>query len=319
MLPLCRWSGCVVALALAAWPLRAAEVGPYLPNQTEAVLVVNVKQLVEAPLLKDHLEPIKQALKQLDVAPQAFKQLGLEPWNDAERIIVAWTGNPDGESPCILLQGNFDNAKIEAAAARIAKEEAKDKNTPVQERFTNGQRVWFLRCAEEPQWLALGLLDQGTLFLSRHPGRVAEAVGKKEGKVKHELRKDLQTLLGRLDAKQSIGVASLSRPLNFAGLLGNLPGNLQNVAGGVTLGDDIRLELALSARDTQTAKAAAGQLEDSLNQLKALTAVLVTQKKQYAPLADLINGLKVTTQGNELAFKATIDRDLLEKVFKKEP
>lgn len=313
MLMFARWSGCLVVLAFAAVPVRAADLDKYLPNQTEAIVAVNIKQLVESPLLKDHLEPIKQALKQLNVAPKPFALLGLEPWADAERVTIAWTGNPDGEAPCILLQGNFDNAKIEAAAAKAAK-----KDEIVQERFVDGRRVWVLRCEDEPTWLYLGLLDPGTLVLSRQANRVSEALGKKAGQVKHELRKDVQTLLGRLDTKQSVGVVSLSRPLNFAGLLGGLPGNLQNVAGGVTLGDDVRLDLAMSARDPQTAKAAAGQLQDSLNQLKALTAVLVTQKKQYAPLADLVNGAKVTTQGSELAFKLTINKDLMDMLLKKD-
>jgi hypothetical protein len=313
MLTFARWSGCLVVLACASVSSRAADLDKYLPNQTEAVVAVNIKQLVESPLLKDHLEPIKQALKQLNVAPKPFALLGLEPWTDAERVTIAWTGNPDGEAPYILLQGSFDNAKIEAAAAKAAK-----KDEIVQERFVDGRRVWVLRCDDEPTWLYMGLLDPGMLVLSRQANRVSEALGKKAGQVKHELRKDVQTLLARLDAKQSIGVVSLSRPLNFAGLLGGLPGNLQNVAGGVTLGDDVRVELAMSARDPQTAKSAAGQLEDSLNQLKALTAVLVTQKKQYAPLADLVNGAKVTTQGSELAFKLTINKDLMDMLFKKD-
>ena len=55
--------GAVLAAGLAA-PARAAEVDPLLPAETESVMFVNVRQVLDSDLVKKYaLGQIKQALK----------------------------------------------------------------------------------------------------------------------------------------------------------------------------------------------------------------------------------------------------------------
>jgi hypothetical protein len=312
-----RWRVFFWAIASVATvsTASAADTAKFLPDRTEAVVTVNVKQLIESPLLKDHLTTLKKAVKDLGVAQPAFESLGLDPLQDVERIIIAWPGNPDQEDTFVLIQGSFDNAKIDAALQKSAK----DEKGFFQEATIDDRKVLrFKPDKDRDNFWSIILLDQGMIALGTHPNLIFEAQDKQSGKRKSDLRKDISQMLAKVDPKHAVSVVSLSRPLNFAGLLGNLPGNLQNVTGGVTLGDDIKLELALSARDVQNAKAAVNQLEDTLNQAKAIVAVLVTKQKKFTPLADLLAGVKVSAKGNDVAFRVTITQELLDSVFKKD-
>jgi hypothetical protein len=177
--------------------------------------------------------------------------------------------------------------------------------------------MYSINC-DAGQPLFFGLLDPGMIVASSDQGSVAEALDKKAGKRKPALHRDVQQLLTKADARHAVAVASLSGPLNFGNILGNLGGNLQNVTGGVVLGDDLKLEMALSARDVANAKAAAGTLEDHLNQAKAFVAVLVTQNKKFAPLADVLSGVKVSAKGSDVAFRLTVSKELVDGLFNKE-
>lgn len=304
-----------VVLALLSAPLHAAEPEKYLPNATQAIVTIHVKPFLESALFKDNLDGVKQAWKQLGFDQTMTDCLGLNPFADIERVQLALLPNMDNEPPLLLLHGTFDPAKVQAALQKCVK----DGKSHVEKYEHNGRSFHRLRLdpsdAEKPLYAAP--LSDGVVALSTSPDRIVEAIDKKDGKRKTELRKDVQNLLSRIDARHAVSVASLSGPLNFAGLLGNAPGNLQNLAGGIVLGEDMKLELAMTARDIQSAKSAAGQLTDQLNQLKAAVAVLVTQQKQFTPLADLVNGARISAQSNEVTFKLTVPKELIDSVFKK--
>jgi len=305
-------------LVLAATPATGAAAEPekYLPNATQAIVTINVKPFLESPLFKDNLDGVKQAWKQLGFDHAITGCLGLDPFADIERVRFVTTGNPDGDGPLVLLHGSFDTAKVQAALEKAAKEGKKHVDTHSTARWVFFRLRLDAEDAEKPVYAAP--LSDGVIALATNADRIVEALDKKDGKRKTELRKDVQNLLARSDHRHAVSIASLSGPLNFAGLLGGAPGNLQNVTGGVVLGEDMKLELAMTTRDVPSARTAASQLTDQLNQLKALVAVLVTQQKQFMPLADLVNGARISAQSNEVTFRLTIPKELIDSVFKKE-
>jgi len=308
-----RISSCL-ALIVVVGPVAGADTDKYLPDRTQAVVTVRVKQVLEAPLLKEHAGALKKAFKDVPVGQAALQLVGFDPFTDLEQVVVAFSGNPDNERCVCLLQGPFDNAKIQAAAEKNVGD-GKDAVT----RHKAGEQVFYgMKCDADSEAIYFGLLDAGLVVASADREAVVEALDKKAGKRKAELRRDVQQLLTKADARHAVAVASLSQPLNFGNLLGNIAGNLQNVTGGVVLGDDLKVEMALAARDVANAKAAAGALEDHLNQAKALVAVLVTQKKEFAPLADALAGVKVSAKGSDVAFRVTVSKDLIDSLFKKE-
>src|SRR5207248_3597921 len=58
----------------------------YLPDGTMLVLTLNVKQLLQAPLVRGDDKAFKQALAEATKALEAF---GVDPAKDVDRIIVA--------------------------------------------------------------------------------------------------------------------------------------------------------------------------------------------------------------------------------------
>src|SRR5204863_263624 len=70
----------------------AAALVPYLPADTESYLAVNVRQILDSTVFKKQLlVPARAAIKdaaggQLEVV---FKDLGLDPFKDIDRLIIA--------------------------------------------------------------------------------------------------------------------------------------------------------------------------------------------------------------------------------------
>jgi hypothetical protein len=304
---------CLLVLA-ASLPARAADTDKYLPDRTQGVVTIHVKQILESPLLKEYTAAMKKAFKDINLGQVALELLGFDPFRDVERIVIAISGNPDNDQVVILIQGPFDNAKVQAAVDRAAG----DDKSAITKQKVNDQTVIAVKLETDGATVYLGMLERGILVVSADWDSVVEAMEKESGRRKSQVRKDLQALLAKADSRHAVSVASLSGPLNVGGLLGNVIGNLRNVTGGIVLGDDIKVEIALSASDPASAKRTASTLEDSLNQAKAVVAVLVTQKKEFSPLADLVNGVKVAAKDNDVAFRLTINKELLDSVFKKE-
>ncbi|HEY1861666.1 MAG TPA: hypothetical protein VGG61_15000, partial [Gemmataceae bacterium] len=112
----------VLAFAAPA-PTRAGDLETLLPNDTEAVMLINFKQLLAAPLLtKDGaVDILKDALKKNDDAQKIMTELGIDPLKDIESLISAQSGT-DAEKGLMILKGNFDVAKFRAKAEAVAKE-----------------------------------------------------------------------------------------------------------------------------------------------------------------------------------------------------
>src|SRR2546423_12266153 len=94
-MPLHRVLGAsVVGLALAGLllsaPVRAAEVEKLLPNDSEIILTINVKQMLHSPLVqKLPLDKLKQVLKSQDEVQKVLTELNFDPFSDIESLTIA--------------------------------------------------------------------------------------------------------------------------------------------------------------------------------------------------------------------------------------
>jgi hypothetical protein len=126
---LCRVS-CLAGLtaALLTFPAaRAAEVDRLLPADSELVVTVNVRQILESPLFKKHvaLKDAQDALTEHlpGEANQILKDLGFDPFTDLDSVTVAGPGGHDKDRGLIVVRGRFDADKIKARAAQAAKDD----------------------------------------------------------------------------------------------------------------------------------------------------------------------------------------------------
>ena len=70
MTPLRRLLPCLVFLAVTI-PVRAADTDKYLPDRTQGVITLHVKQVLQSPLLKEHSAAIKKACWVPSAAPSS--------------------------------------------------------------------------------------------------------------------------------------------------------------------------------------------------------------------------------------------------------
>src|SRR5438552_7495482 len=91
-------TGLLAAVCLA-WlaPARAAEVDKLLPNDTEILVTINVRQILDSPLVKKYaLDHLKTAIKSSSETEQVLESLGLNPATDVNTIALA---SPGGDDP----------------------------------------------------------------------------------------------------------------------------------------------------------------------------------------------------------------------------
>src|SRR4051794_6457376 len=78
-----------VALAVCAAPARAADLDPYVPGDTTALLVINARQALDSPVVKKYaLDKVQAALKQSAEAQRLLTAAGVDPLKDVDRILV---------------------------------------------------------------------------------------------------------------------------------------------------------------------------------------------------------------------------------------
>lgn len=305
----------LLTLGSLAAPVHAGALDAYLPDRTEAVIVVQVKELFAAPLFKDQRDELKQLVRSLNLAPKVLDPLGIDPFENVARLVVAVPGNIEQDRLALLVQGSFDTAKVQAAAEKLAK-----AAPPLLKVHTIGSHTLYeVPLAGQVDAVFFALLDQGLLLASADRDLVLEGLDKKAGKRKPAFKKELQQLLDKAEPKHLLAVSSLSRPLTAFGLTGNVVNLVQGLNGGIAIADEIQIEFTFSTREVQAAKSVAGQLEDALNQARAIVAVCVSKEKRLSSLAELLDAVKVATQGGAVSLRLTIGKELIEKSLKKDP
>src|SRR5947209_5808966 len=97
---------------------RAAELDSFLPPDTESYLSINVRQILDSPLIKKNaLGHLREALKGTDEVNEILKDLGFDPFRDLDRIIVASPTSTDTDRGLVIVHGTFDVKKFQARAA----------------------------------------------------------------------------------------------------------------------------------------------------------------------------------------------------------
>jgi hypothetical protein len=315
---------CLIAVSFVAaglCPSRAADVGKYWPDDTETVLVVNVRQTLEAPVVKKYLrEQMKAALHDNADAQPLLGLFDPDALKDVDRITVAIPAGAALQGKGLMIvQGRFDLTSIQAVAQALAQTTAitlkihPHEKTPLHEILLDDPPKPFLFAA---------FLDKQILVVSPGKEPVLEAIAKHSGKRATKLNKDLQTLVAKADVKQHLWVAGRvaepwKRSLERVNQLKLFAGKLESFSGGVRFTETIKAGLLLQLSDVQ----AAVDLRQTLEASKGLVAVVIATSKNlkdYAPLlSDILNALHFTQDKGTVGIELTLPEELIEKGFKK--
>jgi hypothetical protein len=101
----------------------AAEIEPGLPANTTAVVTVNLKQLLHAPVVKQHgLTSLRQLCRNTEGIRTILETLGFDPFRDLDRLTVVGVGPGEKGECLVILHGRFDTARFHLAAKMLVKE-----------------------------------------------------------------------------------------------------------------------------------------------------------------------------------------------------
>ena len=324
-----------LTLCLCAAPVRAADVDPYLPNDTEAIVTVNVKQILDSAFVKKYgLEAIKEALKD-DSAQKLMKDLEFDPLKDVDLIINSASAS-EKERGLLIVHGRFEVAKFEAKAETVAKDQPKSlKIVKVPDggggeyklyevAKTPGLEGQKLVLKDKPGYLAL--LDKRTLVASPQKDLMIEALDKAAGKKKTALKsKELQSLIEKSDAKQSVWIAALhdvlarNVPGGDEGLVKEKVDKVTALTGGVTIDKEVKLDLVLATNNADDADDLRETINDSVATGIGVLGVLSGKNKALLPLIDILKTIKAGGKEKAVVINGQITGEVMEKALKSLP
>jgi hypothetical protein len=309
----------VLGVALATTPARAAEIDKYLPDDTEAVVTINVKQIIDSPLFKKYaLDVVQQGLKDNDEVSSILKDLGFDPLKDADTIMVAGPSGDETDKGLIIMHGRIDVAKFKTKAEEAAK--ANGEHLKIHKR-ENGPAIYEVTHDNLPSSMFVAVVDKNTILASFGKDYVVDALKKIDAKQATVKSKEIKALLEKLDGKQSISFAMIgSAAAKSKELAQVIPGdvldNLDAVGAGVTVADDIKLEVGIVAKTADSAKSIREKIDGGLNQALGTIAGLAQVEKNFQPAVDVIKSVKTTQKDKTVTLQGEVTAEQLEKLAK---
>ena len=331
-----RMSTAVLVLAGLCWSAGSgwAVESKLLPANTEVVFTVNVRQILESEVVKaqkDVIESVKQTLKgQLPIDEQImkyFEEVGFDPYKHLISVTVAHSGTGKGENALLLIRGDFDSAKFEAAAKKGAQDHAdvlkitSINQIPVYEVRADNKTV-YVALYQGKYLLASGNQDSFKETL----GRVAGAGGPDAPKVK--------TLLATTNDKQSLSVvvtgnamvalakkvnADPKLPKNVGDALEQISEVLQSVEGAslaVTMAQDINFQLGIGTKNEAAARDLVDNGKVALSFVNLWVAQVAKGEPSLAPLVDVAKTLQIRADGSNVVMSGVVSYANLDKLIK---
>ena len=301
---------------------RAADVDKYLPADSEAVVVLNVRQVLDSDIIKKYaLGQIKDFLAGTD--PQKFlKERGLDPLKDINRVVIGGSGTDQSDAKGLfIIHGKFDPQKLYKAA------EAQTKQDP--DHFSlvkDGADVMFKFQPEKGNPWYGTVVNENTVVVGTEKKLVSTALAASGGDKKPAINKDLAALVGRMDEKTSLFICAVTKDklakLPIPGGAGAAPGlkdqlgKMDSVTLAVKVTGDVSMEIGLGMADNTSADEMGKMVDDGINQLKGLAPFLVANDPNMKPLADAAKSLKSTVKGKTVSISGKLPGDAIGRLLK---
>jgi hypothetical protein len=187
---------------------RAAEVTPLLPKETEQVVHVNFKQMLDSDIVKKYaLGQIKQAMQGADVKDK-LEALGLDPLKDIDTATMGFWGGTADMSLVGVVKGRFDAKKM-FEAAKVEADKNKDKIKILTEK-AGEKEVTLIKFENEngkPAFFTVA--DDSTILIGTDKKLALAAVEAFNAKAKAALTKELTALVLKQDEKASLFYAGV--------------------------------------------------------------------------------------------------------------
>jgi hypothetical protein len=286
-------------------PFPPGALAGYLPEDSTVVLTLNLRSLLEAPVVRGPPGPTLRGLFRRGTAGQPWMELaGIDPFTDIDQIQVSFTAG-DPEHPLWLIRGRISAARFQVGP---------DKLRP---RIEHGRRVCEY---DDPDFgPTLLALVGDTLVVSALPCRLADALAYASGPRHLRFRYPaLAAILKQVDRKQAVWLAASLQDFGAVGGLKDwalkaairpVLAHATTVSGGVAVAEDLRAEFAFRTRDEDGAR----RLEEDLKrEVEAASGVgLFVKDKDLLPFFQLLGTGVVARDGAAVSLRCRLTAEQL--------
>ncbi len=322
-----RAFGVAVVAALLTAPARAADLDRYLPPDTEVVVTWNVRQLLGSQLIKKNgLEQLRDLIKSQEEVESVLKELSLDPLKDIDKIIAALPATGEQDKGLFIVHGRFNLDKFKARADKAAKD---NKDVFKIHQVKDGQGglhtvyEFTIPVQGNKQPFFAGFASRTTLLAAPSKDYLIDGLKTKDATKVRLKNKAFQDLLTRMDEQQSFSFATVGEALTKSPLaeldpVKDLLPKLSAAAGGITLGDGIKMEFTLSTKQAADAKMLKEKIDEGLTTATVLIGLAVMQQKELAPLLEVVKSIKPTVRDTAVTLKGEVSGETLDKLRPKD-
>lgn len=283
----------------------------YLPEDSAAVIVVDLPLLRQSPVGRKHLMSfLKQLVREAEGEFAWLSWLGINPLDDLDSLQISFAAGGEGQ-PLWLARGRVDRSHFHVAAQGT-------------EKVVDHFRVWEYADRQSKRKTTLAAAGD-VLLVSDTSARVIAALKygreRQTGKLDlHPVRDPmLRDMLAKVDRRRSIWLAasmnklgSVRRIDNFwlEAILRPLLSHAESVRGGFTCAEDVRADLLFQAATEEKA----AQLETDLKRLHELAggaSLLLSRQNELLPLLRLLGTGETKREGTNVLLHCRVAGDQL--------
>ena len=255
------------------------------------------------------MDKARQAFQKQAQAQQIFDALGFDPFQDLHRVVLAGSGGAPDQA-LVLLHGRFDVRKFTDLAEKAAGQEPNFKIVK-----ESGYTLYEIQTPRgQVEQVYAAIIDEGTIAVGPSKSLVIDTLDKKAGKKQSAQKKDLQSLLDKFDATQSLSLVILSS--SFQAVPVPELEKISHITGGVTLTDEVKAEIVVSAQNAADAKELGEKMRNALNQGKGLIALAAGNDRRFAPLSDFIGGVTINNKDAAIVVRGRVTKEMIEELMK---
>lgn len=150
---------------------------------------------------------------------------------------------------------------------------------------------------------------------------LTEALAKKAGRRKGDIRPRIVELVHRMNPQESMSVVYV-RPGEGTST-GEAPAAMTTITGGITLADGVKSDFRLDTKDAESAKRLATSVSDGIKQIRDILPGLAALqpgvgRKEQEMIREMLETIKVAADGDAVAVTSTISKEWIEKNARKD-
>jgi hypothetical protein len=303
----------LVLAAVAAVPAGAAEPDKYIPSDSEAVAVINLRQILESPLFKKYaLEEFKNQVKNNKDATKFLETAGIDLFKDIHSVALAGSALSKGEPKfVIVVRGNFDPDKIHTAVTEQAKKDGEDLKVETKD----GLRVYEFKSknARDGKPVFGAFANKGTLILTPSSEQTVAAAKGTGGK----LSSDLATALEKLGKESVYAAVAITKEMNDAlsasPQMAPFKDKLQYITALFDITSDFKTVVTVQTKDDQTAT----KVKMFMGQMLPLLGLMAQgqQEKLGQAINDLVKKIEIKKDDkNAVSITLTVTEEMMKQM-----